>query len=355
MQGERSTGGGKRSRAGSGAVAIAIVTALGFGFAPDPSGAAGTVGQKLTPTASAPAARGTAKLKLRAGGEARFVVSAARLGAGKSFDVVVDGIKVGTLETRSSGGGRARFATRPRRNSAMLGFDPRGARLNLREARSGDDVLVGELPADDPGNVACCVADDDEEEFECEDVTADECIAAGGTVKDADSCLPDPCATNPPPSGHIVCCTNETHDDESEAECEDVDTTADGADQGGAVGDAASCDPNPCATTEPPDATACCMPRDHDDDHGWKRGREHGRGGDRHGDDDDGDDDGDDGDRDDDDGDCGDDDGPGAECDVTSIAACVAAGGTPVASPTCDPDPCAGSPSGAFLDGAALF
>ena len=68
---------------------------------------------------------------------------------------------------------------------------------------AGEDVL---LPADsvDPGEVACCLPGGDESgEVECEDRTADECTAAGGTVATAATCLPNPCEAAPPGGAEI--------------------------------------------------------------------------------------------------------------------------------------------------------
>src|SRR5437868_2178336 len=68
----------------------------------------------LSPTVYAPAASGTAKLVLRSGSKGRFGIKARHLAANKSFDVVVDNVKVRTLATGSSGIGIVRFSTSPK-------------------------------------------------------------------------------------------------------------------------------------------------------------------------------------------------------------------------------------------------
>src|SRR5262249_10734906 len=145
----------------------------------------------------------------------KFSVTAARLHGGKQYDIIVAGIKVGILQTNSAGSGHTRFSTKPRGKDSLLGFDPPGPMVTVRDEDSGDDDLVGDMSDDNPGEVACCIADhEDSAEVECEELTPDECTAEGGHVQTATSCLPDPCSTTPP-SEEIVCCTNATHDDES--------------------------------------------------------------------------------------------------------------------------------------------
>jgi hypothetical protein len=272
------------------------------------------VNTPLTPTASAPGARGKAQLKLKTGKAGKFVVSAGRLAPNHSFDVVVGGVKVGSLQTNGGGGGRARFSTAPHGSDAVLGFDPRGMSVSVRDASDGEDDLVADVPDDNPGDGACCLTSGDGE-TECEDISADACTAAGGTVAASASCLPDPCGSTPPGSG-TVCCTNQTHDDESESECEDEISDADCAAAGGMVVQATSCDPNPCQATPPPSVVACCSAQSS--------------------------------------GDGGDAESP--ECEVKSADACTAEGGTATTATSCSPDPCkAGSPSGAFVDGRVAY
>ena len=239
-------------------------------------------------------ARGQTGLALR-GVDGKFEVKVSRLDHNSSYDVVVKGVKVGTLQTTTGGGGHLRFSSRPGPKDLVLGFDPRGTQLSVRGA-DGHDVLVGTMPADtvDPTAIACCLSDDDGES-ECEELTPDACTAAGGVASQAATCMSDPCATTPP-AVTAVCCTNETGDDESESECEEGDSPADCAAVGGIVVQAASCEPNPCAPVSPPagDEVACCVP---DEDE--------------------------------------------TECEVTTSEACSAAGGTATIANTCEPNPCA--------------
>jgi len=282
------------------------------------------VDSKLTPTANASTARGKAQLRLKSGKAGKFAVHAGRLAPGHTFDVVVGGVKVGSFQTNAGGGGRKRFSTAPHGSESVLGFDPRGMSVTVRDAQSGDDDLVTDIPDDNPGDGACCLTNGDGE-TECEDIAADACTTAGGTVAASASCLPDPCAAAPP-STSTVCCTNQTHDDESESECEDEISDAACAAAGGLVVQATSCDPNPCQATPPPNVFACCT----------------------------GDSGGDSGDRGGDSAESS--HGGGLECEVKSADACAADGGTTTAATSCTPDPCnAGSPSGAFIDGAVTF
>lgn len=214
--------------------------------------------QNLTPVADQDA-RGQVRLTLKTDSKAELEVRAQGLDPNASYEIIVGGVKVGTLTTRRGGTGRVRFRSRPRGRDLLLGFDPRGATVVVRNA-AGEDVLGSTLPAGassgSADNVACCVADDDGSE--CEDRTADECSAQGGTVSTATSCLPNPCDGAPPVEGDVVCCIP----DDSAPECEDRTATECTA-QGGVVVQATSCVPNPCAATPAtnPDIR-CCLPDD---------------------------------------------------------------------------------------------
>ena len=167
----------------------------------------GKVKLGLTPTAVAPAkASGKVDLRVRAASDGRFEVSVRHLAGKTTYDLVVGGIRVGSIVTNRSGAGRARFASRPRGPWQLLGFDPRGDAVQVR--LGSDDVLTGNVPFDagsEDSDVACCIADDSGPK--CEDRTAEECAAQGGTVHAAASCLPNPCAdTASPPAVEIVCC-----------------------------------------------------------------------------------------------------------------------------------------------------
>lgn len=281
---------------------------LGAGTLYAAGGHPARVKKALTATSAAPDARGKVKFLLKNSSKAQLKIGASKLAGGHSFDLLVGGVKVGTITTSSGGSGKASFSAVPRSHDALLGFDPRGAQMTVRDQEDGEDVLVGDIPSDDPASVACCLSDEgDDGEVECEDLTADECTAAGGAPQGVDSCLPNPCAVNPPSGEELVCCTNATHDDESEAECEDVATEAECAALAGTIVQAASCDDDPCGGAPPVDRTACCVP---------------------------------------------DDDGSGEiDCEVLSTAACDARGGTALGLGTgtvaasCSGDPC-GSGSG---------
>ena len=235
---------GRILRVTAAAVSLAL-TSLGW---TSPAMAKATVKTKqaLTATAAAPGASGEARFELRGTTDGRLRVVVKQLASKASYEVIVGGIKVGTIETNKGGGGRIRFRSQPKGNDHMLGFDPRAATVEVRAA-GGEDVLSGALSDDgspDAGDIACCLADDSG--TECEDRTADECVAQGGTVSDATSCLPNPCAGAPAPGVDVVCCIA----DDSGPECED--RTADAcAAQGGTVIDATDCSANPCAATPP--------------------------------------------------------------------------------------------------------
>jgi uncharacterized membrane protein YgcG len=258
---------------------------------------------KLAPTSAAPNARGMAHLMIQSSKRGKFTLVAAHLQGGKQYDVIVSGVKVGVMHTSRGGSGKASFSTNPGTKTALLGFDPSGGSVMVRDEDDGEDVLVGDVPDDGAGEVACCLADH-EGEVECEHKTAVDCTAAGGTVgmsagTVATSCLPDPCAATTPPGGTIVCCTNETHDDESAAECEAVSTEAQCVANGGMVVQAASCDPNPCQGTPPVNPGACCLMHSEDGE-------------------------------------------SEVECKTISADACAAAGGTiPAGAASCAADPCA--------------
>jgi hypothetical protein len=210
--------------------------------------------------------------------------------------VLVDGVLVGQIVTKNGGSGRIRFRSRPRSASdVLLGFDPRGALLVIRNS-AGQDVLAVRL-ADtgsvDGADIVCCIPDDSGPE--CEDRTPAECAAEGGTATTATSCLPNPCAGTPPPTtGDVVCCIP----DDSGPECEDR-TVDECAAQGGVAVEATSCTPNPCASVTPPadGDIQCCL---------------------------------------------ADDSGP--ECEDRTPAECAVEGGVNAGAGTCTPNPCEAIP-----------
>lgn len=274
-----------------------VLTAVGVlvALAASASQAREKVETRLEPTTEAPRAQGKARLQLRSATEGRFQVQAARLEREAEYELIVGGVKVATLHSDRGGRVRGRFSSRPHGRDLLLGFDPRGASIALRKV-GDDDALGGQLPDDDATDVTCCLPDGGGDgDAECEDRTAEECTAQGGTVVGATSCLPNPCGATPPADTDIVCCLP----DDSGTECEDR-TPAECLNQGGTVVEATSCAPNPCAATPPTLDIQCCLPD--------------GGG-----------------------------DGP-AECEDRTAEECIAQGGIDMGPGTCTPDPCADLP-----------
>jgi len=275
------------------------VAILALGLVAVPARASHRVKQTLAATDTDQDARGRAQLVLQTDEDGKFDVVAKKLDPDHTFDVIVNGVKVGTLTTTGGGSGRARFRTRPRGDDdQLLGFDPRGATVVVRNA-AGEDVLTGAVPDDtDPDEVACCLTEDHggETEVECEDRTAAECTAEGGTVAASASCIPNPCPGAPPPAEEAICCIPDNGADDTGVECEDR-TADECAAEGGMVVTATSCDPNPCAPTAPAPEIVCCVPEHHD-------GME------------------------------------GLECEVITAERCADRGGTPSTASSCEPDPC---------------
>src|SRR5689334_13375450 len=113
--------------------------------------AAVVVRQPLTATSKAANAKGHAKLVLKSPSRGKFTVAARGLPANGTFDVVVRGVRVGTLTTNGAGAGKAKFHTSlgsATGGSQRLGFDPRGTAVVVRDSDGGDDDLVGEMPDD---------------------------------------------------------------------------------------------------------------------------------------------------------------------------------------------------------------
>ena len=250
------------------------------------------VKQKLSSTSFAPKARGNAKLSLKSDAKGVFSIAARRLAASADYDVVVGGIKVGAITTNGHGAGKVAFGTTKRGKRGLLGFDPRGRSLAVRD-HDGNDVLDCDMPDDDAGEVACCVPDDDG--VECKHRTPDDCTADGGTPSSASGCFPDPCG---PQTGTVVCCIVDSTcgafvDDDPQVGCRDDVTAERCATKGGTVIDATSCEPNPCAPVPPVALVTCCVPDDGE-----------------------------------------------LECQFRTPDRCAAKGGTVTTAATCDPNPC---------------
>ena len=204
---------------------------------------------------------GRAKLRVRGADDGRFEIRLGLLDVGATYEVVLDGVPVAGIVTDDGGSGRARFRSRPRSSKdTLLGFDPRGTTLVVRNS-VGQDVLAASLPAGgnsiDDSKIVCCVPDDSG--AECEDRTPEVCVAEGGTVSDAASCLPNPCDTTTlPVDDDVICCLP----DDTATECEDR-TVAECSIQGGIVVAATTCVENPCASIPAADPdTRCCLPDD---------------------------------------------------------------------------------------------
>jgi len=219
--------------------------------------------QELERTGIDPDARGkvAVKIKSRRGElEGELEIKVQRLDGGATFEVVLDGVRIGNLTTTPRGTGKARFRTRQRRDDQLLGADPRGLPLAVRND-AGDAVLDADLVATalDGSDVRCCIPDDSGPE--CEDRTVEECALAGGVDLGPGSCLPNPCddGTPPAPGDDIVCCLP----DDSGPECEDR-TPAQCSAQGGINLGPGTCVPNPCTATTPsvPGTVQCCLPDD---------------------------------------------------------------------------------------------
>jgi hypothetical protein len=277
-----------------GTMALAAVAVLTVAVAPAAARRNHTVHQKseLENTGMDDNASGLASLQVKNGSDGRFDLQVKKLDREATYEVLVNGVHIGAITTSRGGSGRIRFRSRPHSSKdLLLGFDPRGATVVVRSA-DGTDVLQVTMTDDTPAGgstVVCCVPDDSH--AECEDRTADECAAQGGTVSTATSCLPNPCADVPPtPGTEVICCTP----DDSGPECEDR-SAAECAAEGGVVVEATSCAPNPCAPTIPAaELIQCCIPDD-----------------------------------------------SGFECEDRTSEQCAAQGGSDMGAGTCTPDPCA--------------
>jgi hypothetical protein len=75
------------------------------------AGAKTKIRQPLTATAHAPRVKGVARLGLHTPMTGKFTIKVRRLPSGKTFDVVVNGVKVGTLTSGPSGNGAVKFNT----------------------------------------------------------------------------------------------------------------------------------------------------------------------------------------------------------------------------------------------------
>ena len=274
-----------------GFVMCALVATLVAGFGAAISEAASSKGRAdLSPSASMPEAKGKASVSVKQWSKGKFKLSARGLSSSASYELLVGGIKVGEIHTNKGGSGKARFANPQGRNDDLLGFDPRGESIEVRDA-SGNDVLTGNMSTDDVATEVTCCIPHEGGGAECEDRSAADCATANGTVVAAGSCLPDPCGATPPVGVSTVCCVP----DDSGPECDDISQSA-CAMRGGVMIEATSCAlPNPCAGTPPPadDHVQCCVAGS-----------------------------------------------SGIECEDRTVALCAAAGGINKGPGTCTPNPC---------------
>jgi hypothetical protein len=306
--------------------AALVASAAAVVLSTAPAHGASVMKAPLLATTSAPRAKGRAVLALRTTSKGTFTVRGRGLAANHPFDVVVGGIKVGTFTTNAQGAGKVTFRTtsgkraaKTRGHKLLLGFDPRGSEVIVRDGNTSDDDLHCEFPGSDDsasGAFACCgLQHDDAGETPCATKTPAKCTAEGGTPTSVTSCVPNPC-TSTPPSGAVCCFPGSAdeafvHDDgddgdESEIECEEVASVEACVAKGGAVVTATSCDPSPCVPAQP--STVCCLP---DSAAGAFIGEEDDEG------------------------------SPRGQCvSHTSADACAAAGGRVVSASFCHPNPC---------------
>ncbi len=306
---------------GGWAVATTAVTLVVLGVTlvvPRPACASrARVKQPLRPTGVDADAAGMANLMV-SGSHGNLKVNARHLNRSARYALSVGGVRVGTFATSRGGAGRVRFSSVPHGRDQLLGVDPRGKTMRVSD-ENGEDVLVGDMPDDteDPNAIRCCLPEHDE--AECEDLTAEQCQTAGGSNLGAGSCMPTPCA--PTPGGdQIRCCAADDGDNSEGAECE-LSTDARCSEHHGTNLGPGTCEPNPCAPTTP-EAIRCCLADHHGDGHTDD-------GEDAHGD--------------------GEQEAP--ECEALSHDHCLAEGGADIGPGGCEPNPCVGSPSGAFLTG----
>src|SRR5438874_5735983 len=183
------------------AAAVALLLAA-------PSPGVGATRASQTPAARSPDSRaqGEARVavpRVRKGLDGVLVVLVRKLEPRTTYEIVVQGVRIGTLTTNGAGRGRARFRTHPRRGDQLLGVDPRGKRVAVH-ALTGLDSLKGIVPGRE-GNagdhIRCCVPGGGDQTPECDTVSANECNDKGGSSMGGGSCMPNPCPPPPPPPG----------------------------------------------------------------------------------------------------------------------------------------------------------
>src|SRR5262249_52976593 len=138
----------------------------------------------------------------------RFRVVGRHLKPGTTFGISVAGVRIGSLTTGATGSGAARFSNPQHGSDRFLGVDPRGKLVEVSDDQ-GEDVLENQMPenTEDRGDVQSCPPD--ENRGACDETTADECTAAGGTNMGTGTCFPNPCPTTAPGTDVRCCLPNE--------------------------------------------------------------------------------------------------------------------------------------------------
>src|SRR5262245_29877736 len=158
-------------------IAFAVLTVVGLSML---AGNAGARTEKevgsLASTGVDPDARGKGKLAVRNLSDGKLDIKGQTLDPDSTFDGPGARVLGGQVMTTGGGSGRIRFRSWPRSShDELLGFDPRGALVVIRNA-AGQAVLAVQLAdsgAVGGGDVICCIPDDTGPE--CEDRTLDEC------------------------------------------------------------------------------------------------------------------------------------------------------------------------------------
>lgn len=106
---------------------VALVTSLAG------AGPSLKISAPLVATSAAPRAVGRAQVALKGTSTGKLEVVARRLAPDTTFDVVLGGVKVAQLNTSGSGRGKVRLRSRPHGHDRLLGFDPRGNDIVVRD------------------------------------------------------------------------------------------------------------------------------------------------------------------------------------------------------------------------------
>jgi len=186
-------------------IALAVVTIVGVALRPTAASARSETDKgSLASTGVDDDASGDAKLVVKNKSDGKFEIKGKKLDRNATYEVLADGVLVGQFTTGNGGSGRLRFRSHPHSKDVLLGFDPRGALIVVRNA-AGQDVLAVQLADNDDlsdGDVICCIPEDSGPE--CEDRTPAQCAIEGGVNAGAGTCTPNPCESIPPPSANAT-------------------------------------------------------------------------------------------------------------------------------------------------------